>query len=183
VTTSGVPAPSVRRIIDALDQEHLVERQAPGVVTVPSWFALLRRWNQDFGFTGNTRLTYWRTKPGTSPFLERIPTTPIRHALTGTGAAQYWSPETPTGCTVIYTPDAEAAATVWGLVPSRIRSIVLAEPTIDVVYTRSRKTPTGLRLAAPAQVLADLRTGAAPSRRAAEPLAQWMQDHPLDWRY
>lgn len=183
VTTSGVPAPSVRRIIDALDQEDLVERRAPGVVTVPSWLALLRRWNEDFRFTQTTHLTYWRTKPGAPPFLDRIPTTPIRHAVTGTAAAHHWSPETPTGRTVIYTPDAQAAATIWELVPTKTRSIVLAEPLSAVVFTRSRKTSTGLRLAAPAQVLADLLTGATIPRRAADPLTQWMQENELEWRY
>ncbi|RZU19601.1 hypothetical protein EV645_1814 [Kribbella rubisoli] len=186
VTTSGVPAQSVRGIIDALDQEDLVERRAPGVVTVPSWLALVRRWNEDFRFTRNTHLTYWRTKPGTPPLLDRIPTTPIRHAVTGTTAAHHWSPATPTGRTVIYTPDAQAAATLWELIPTRTRykSVVLAEPESDVVYTRSRKTPTGLRLAAPAQVLADLLTGAAtPRTPAAAPLTHWMQQHELDWRY
>jgi hypothetical protein len=183
VSTSDVPAQAVRRIVDRLEQEDLVERQAPGVVTVPSWLALLRRWNEDFRFTHTTHLTYWRTKPGTPSLLDRIPTTQIRHALTGTAAAQHWSPETPTGRTVIYTPDAQTAAAIWELVPSKTRSIVLAEPTVDVVYTRARKTSTGLRLAAPSQVLADLLTGASTSPRAADPLTRWMQDHPLDWRY
>ncbi|MFI5690504.1 MarR family transcriptional regulator [Kribbella sp. NPDC051586] len=183
VTTSGVPAQSVRRIVDRLEQEELVERRAPGVVTVPGWLALLRRWNEDFRFTRTTRLTYWRTKPGARPVLDRIPTTPIRHALTGTQAARHWSPETPSGPTVIYTPDAQAAAIAWELVPAKTGSIVLAEPAADVVYTRARKTSTGLRLAAPSQVLADLLTGAATSPRAADPLSQWMQEHELDWRY
>ncbi|WP_329003518.1 hypothetical protein OHA18_09470 [Kribbella sp. NBC_00709] len=183
VTTSGVPAQVVRRVVDRLEQEDLVERHAPGVITVPSWLALLRRWNEDFRFARNSRLTYWRTKPGAPPLLDRIPTTPIRHALTGTQAAQSWCPETPTGQTVIYTPDAQTAAAVWELVPSRTRSIILAEPLADVVYTRARKTSTGLRLAAPAQVLSDLLTGAATAPRVADPLTHWMQDHPLEWRY
>jgi hypothetical protein len=84
---------------------------------------------------------------------------------------------------VIYTPDAQVAATVWELVPATSKSIVLAETTQDIVYTRARKTDTGLRLAAPAQVLSDLLTGAAASPRAAEPLTGWMQDHELEWRY
>ncbi|MFD3402976.1 MarR family transcriptional regulator [Kribbella sp. NPDC058693] len=183
VSTTGVPAQDVRRIVDRLEQDDLVERHAPGVVTVPNWLALLRRWNEDSPFTRTTQLTYWRTKPGTPPLLDRIPTTQIRHALTGTTAAQHWTPETPTGRTVIYTPDAQAAATVWELIPSKTKSIILAEPTLDVVYTRTRKTPTGLRLAAPSQVLADLLTGATPSRRTANPLTEWMLDHPLEWRY
>lgn len=183
VTTTGVEASAVRPVIALLEQEELVERQAPGVVSVPNWLALLRRWNQDFRFSGEARLTYWRNKPGAPPLLQRIAGDPVRHALSGTQAAQHWEPETPNGPTVIYTPDAEAAADTWELVPARNRTIVLAEPASDVVYTRSRKTSSGLRLAAPSQVLSDLLTGAARSPRAGEPLAHWMQEHELDWRY
>ena len=84
---------------------------------------------------------------------------------------------------MIYTPDAQSAATMWELVPARTKTIVLAEPPADVVYTRTRKTDTGLRLAAPTQVLADLMTGAAKSPAAADPLLSWMLRHELDWRY
>jgi hypothetical protein len=183
VTTSGVPAQAVRRIVERLEQEDLVERRAPGVITVPSWLALLRRWNEDFRFTRNAHLTYWRTKHGTAPLLDRVPTTPVRHVLSGTEAAKQWAPETPSGPTFIYTPDARAAATVWELIPARTRSIVLAEPTSDVVYTRARKTASGLRLAAPAQVLSDLLTGASTAPHIADPLTQWMQENELEWRY
>jgi hypothetical protein len=183
VTTSGVPGPAVRRVVDRLEQEELVRRHAPGVVAVPSWMALLRRWNQEFRFSRDVRMTYWRSKHGVQALLDQIPTTPVRHALSGARAAQLWAPETPSGPTVIYTPDAQAAATVWELVPATSKSIILAEPTADVVYARSRKTTTGLRLAAPAQVLADLLTGAAAAQRVADPLSRWMQDHELEWRY
>ena len=182
VTTSGVPAKTVRRVVNRLEREELVERQAPGVIAVPSWLTLLRRWNQDVRFSRDVRLTYWRCKHGAQPLLDRVATTPVRHAVSGTYAAQLWAPETPVGPTVIYTPDARAAATVWELVPARGRAIILAEPSGDVVYTRSRKTDSGLRLAAPAQVLADLLTGAA-SAPAAEPLTHWMLQHELEWRY
>jgi hypothetical protein len=128
-------------------------------------------------------LTYWRSKHDTQSVLDRIPTTPVRHAISGCHAARVWAPETPPGPTVIYTPDAQTAATMWELVPARTKTIVLAEPTTDLAYTRTRKTDTGLRLAAPAQVLADLLTGAAKSPTAADPLLTWMLEHELDWRY
>jgi hypothetical protein len=183
VTTTGVPAQTIRRVVNRLEREDLVERRAPGVVAVPSWLTLLRRWNEDVRFSRDVRLTYWRSKHGAQPLLDRIPTTPVRHAVSGACAARVWVPETPAGPTVIYTPDARAAATVWELVPARGKSIILAEPSGDVAYTRSRKTESGLRLAAPAQVLADLLTGAAPSAGAEEPLTQWMLQNELEWRY
>lgn len=183
VTTTGVPAPTIRRVVEQLDREDLVERPAPGVVAVPSWLALLRRWNRVSRFGRAARLTYWRSKRTAGKLFDQVPGSDLRHAVSGTQAAQHWAPDTPTGPTVIYTPDAQAAATIWELVPATSRSIVLAETTQDIVYTRARKTDTGLRLAAPAQVLSDLLTGAATSTRVAEPLTRWMQDHELDWRY
>ncbi|MET9274007.1 hypothetical protein [Kribbella sp. NPDC003557] len=183
VTTTGVPVQSIRRTINGLERDGLVERRAPGVVAVPSWFALLRRWNDDVRFNRDARVTYWRSKQGTQSVLDHIPTTELRHAVTGSHAARVWAPDTPPGATVIYTPDAQLAAAVLELIPARTKTIVLAEPPTEVVYTRTRKTNTGLRLAAPTQVLADLITGAAKSPTAANPLLTWMLDHELEWRY
>jgi hypothetical protein len=183
VTTTGVPVQSIRRTVNGLERDGLVERRAPGVVAVPSWFALLRRWNDDVRFNRDARVTYWRSKQGTQSVLDHIPTTELRHAVTGSHAARVWAPDTPPGPTIIYTPDAQLAATVLELTPARTKTIVLAEPPTEVVYTRTRKTDTGLRLAAPTQVLADLITGAAKSPTTAEPLLTWMLDHELEWRY
>jgi hypothetical protein len=183
VTTTGVPAPTIRHVINRLERESLVARQAPGVIAVPSWLALLRRWTEDRPFNGNPHLTYWRSKNRAPHVLDRIPTTPVLHAVTGAHAARHWAPETPAGPTVIYTPDAHLAATAWDLVPARTRTVILVEPRHDLVYTRARKTPTGLRLAAPSQVLTDLLTGATKSPTTANPLATWMLEHELDWRY
>jgi len=183
VTTTGVPVQSIRQVVNRLERDGLVERRAPGVISVPSWLTLLRRWNQDVRFSRDVSVTYWRSKQGTQSVLDRIPTSELRHAVSGCHAARLWAPETPVGPTVIYTPDAQTAATVWELVPARTKTIVLAEPPADVVYTRTRKTDTGLRLAAPTQVLADLMTGAAKSPAAADPLLTWMLRHELDWRY
>ena len=183
VSTTNVPAAAIRRVITHLERESLVSRHAPGVVAVPDWLALLRRWAEDRPFNRNPRLTYWRTKPRSPHVLEHLPSTQVRHAVTGAQAAQHWAPDTPPGPTVIYTPDVQHAATAWDLIPSRTKTVVLVESPAGHVYTRSRKTDTGLRLAAPSQVLADLLTGALGSAGAADPLTTWMLEHDLDWRY
>ncbi|WP_350280888.1 helix-turn-helix domain-containing protein [Kribbella sp. HUAS MG21] len=183
VTTTGLPAPTIRRLVAHLEQEELVRRHGPGVVAVPDWLVLLQRWSKDFRFKGQANLSRWRPKRRTPPFLERIPTTQIRHAVTGAQAAHHWAPDTPAGPPVIYTPDAELAATAWELVPAKTTSIILAEPTTDIVYTRTRTTDSGLRLAAPTQVLADLLTGTIKSPRSATPLTTWMLNNEREWRY
>jgi hypothetical protein len=98
-------------------------------------------------------------------------------------AAHHWAPTTPTTTMTIYTADPHAAAEAWNLIPASSGDVVLAAPSSDIVYTRPRKTPTGLRLTAPAQVLTDLLTGAAPSPATADHLLTWMQTHELQWRY
>jgi len=180
---SRVPAPTIHRIIGYLEREELVTRTAGAVIAVPDWTALLHRWSQDFRFDGENTVTHWQPVGGVDALLDRIPPTSLPYAVTGTFAAHLWAPTTPTGTLTIYTSDPHAAAEAWNLIPASTGDVVLATPSTDVVYTRPRKTPTGLRLAAPTQTLTDLLTGATPSPATADDLLLWMQEHELQWRY
>ena len=182
VALSRVPAPTIHRVITCLEHEDLVTRTAGAVVAVPDWTALLRRWSQDFRFDQKNTVTHWQSVGGLDALLDRIPTTTVPYVVTGTLAAHHWAGATPADPVTIYTSDAHAAAEAWNLTPSATGNVALATPSTDVVYSRPRKTPTGLRLAAPTQALTDLLTGAAPTTTAA-PLLTWMEDHELEWRY
>ena len=213
VALSRVPAPTIHRVVGCLEREDLVTRTAAAVVAVPDWIALLHRWSQDYRFTRESTLTKWQAVGGVEALADRIPATGLPYAVTGTFAAHHWTPTTPAATLTIYTPDPHAAAEAWNLTPASTGDavlatpatgevvlatpatgevvlatpatgeVVLAAPSSDVVYTRPRKTPTGLRLAAPAQVLTDLLTGAAPAPTTADPLLTWMRTHELQWRY
>ena len=183
VALSRVPAPTIHRVVGCLEREELVTRTAGAVVAVHDWIALLHRWAQDFRFTRESIITQWQAVGGLDALVDRIPRTTLPYAVTGTFAARLWAPATPATTLTIYTPDPHAAADAWNLIPTSTGDVVLATPSTDVVYTRPRKTPTGLRLAAPSQVLTDLLTGAAPSPTTADPLLTWMQSHELQWRY
>jgi hypothetical protein len=180
VTTTGVPAPTIRRVIARLERESLVSRHAPGVIAVPSWLSLLHRWTED---SRGAHPTHWRSKRHSQHVLDRVSATPLRHAVTGAQAARHWAPDAPAGPTVIYTPDVQLAATAWDLIPAKGRAIVLIEAPTDLVYTRTRKTASGVRLAAPSQVLADLLAGPIKSPKTAALLTNWMLEHELEWRY
>jgi hypothetical protein len=183
VALSRVPAPTIHRVITDLEREDLVTRTANAVVAVPDWLALLHHWSQDFRFDQQTTVTHWQPIAGVDALADRIRTAALPYAVTGTFAANQWTPTKPANPMTIYTPDPHAAAEAWNLIPTSTGDVILATPSTDVVYTRPRKTPTGLRLAAPAQVLTDLLTGAAPTTTTASPLLTWMQDHELQWRY
>jgi hypothetical protein len=183
VALSRVPAPTIHRVVGCLEREELVTRTASAVIAVPDWIALLHRWSRDFRFTRENTLTQWQAVGGVAALADRIPATALPYAVTGAFAAHHWAPTTPTTTMTIYTADPHAAAEAWHLIPASSGDVVLATPSSDIVYTRPRKTPTGLRLTAPAQVLTDLLTGAAPSPATADHLLTWMQTHELQWRY
>jgi len=184
VAISRVPAPTIHRIVAHLERHDLVTRTARAIVDVPDWTVLLRRWGEDFRFDRANTMTHWQAVGGVDALLARIPGTTLPYAVTGTTAARQWAPIAPDGAVAIYTPDSHRAAEAWNLIPASTGDVVLANPSSDVVYTRPRKTNAGLRLAAPAQVVTDLLTGAAPlSPTTADPLFTWMQTHELDWRY
>lgn len=183
VALSRVPAPTIHRIIACLEREELVTRTASAIIAVPDWLALLHRWSQSFRFDRENTITHWQAVGGVDALINRIPATTLSYAVTGTFAARHWALTTPATTMTIYTPDSHAAAEAWNLIPTSTGEVALATPSTDVVYTRPRKTPTGLRLAAPTQVLTDLLTGSAPSPTTATALLTWMQDHELQWRY
>jgi hypothetical protein len=183
VALSRVPAPTIHRVVGYLEREELVTRTANAVVAVPDWLALVHRWSRDFQFSRECTTTHWQPIGGLGALADRIPATTLPYAVTGAFAANQWARTTAANPMTIYTPDPHTAAEAWNLIPTSTGDVILATPSTDVVYTRPRKTPTGLRLAAPTQVLTDLLTGASQSPTPAAALQTWMQAHELEWRY
>ena len=184
VALTEVSAGSIARVIKLLESEELLTRSFTAVATVPDWAALLRRWSTDFGFSRNSHVSGWISPDGPEALTSAVAhTTSLDHVLTGSLAAATWTGTLLTSTAMIYTPDAAAAAEAWNLTPSPATAdVLLAEPHLDVVYTRARRTPTGTRVATLPQAAADLLTGPAQSPSAAEKLIHWMQHHESTWR-
>ncbi len=181
VELSQAPASEVRRVVDDLQSQSLVDRRRGGIIGVPDWSLLLSRWATNSPLPTTSQLSRWKAP---ADFFDRIAASPLKYALTGEHAAAFWTTTPADNDVLIYTPDAQAAATAWNLTPTPTGTVVLAEPPIDVVYLRRRSTPTGLRLAAPAQVLADLlsKTNGNPTPPSTH-LYNWMHNHLYEWRY
>jgi len=183
VELSQVATPDVRRIIEDLRSKSLVSRGRGGIIAVPNWAPLLAHWSAGQSFPETSR-SRWKVSDSFDDLFDRIAATSLKYALTGIHAVSAWTAVEPAGDVVLHTSDAQAAATAWALVPAETGDVVLAESETDVVYLRRRSTPSGLRLAAPAQVLADLlRQTAQTSRTAADSLLSWMQTDERLWRY
>ncbi|MBB6564712.1 hypothetical protein HPO96_19380 [Kribbella sandramycini] len=192
VEFSQVPTPAVRAILNTLEAETLIDRRRGGIVAVPDWPFLLSWWATTAPLAATNKTSYWQTTGTIRRLFGHIAATSTKHALSGVHAAGFSTASTPDLEPVIYTPDAQAAATAWALAPvetdepaSRRDRVVLIETTTDVVYLRRRGSSSGVRVAAPTQVLADLsQADATPEEEAAaKRLLAWMQAHELTWRY
>ncbi|WP_285711016.1 hypothetical protein [Microtetraspora sp. NBRC 16547] len=183
VDIAGVSTGSAYRVIEFLETEDLATRNSSGAVVIPDWVALLRRWSEDYGFVRNSRVTRWIAPRGLSNLVQRAAESSVRYAVTGTLAAATWAPYAPARSAMIYTSDVEQSAQLWDLRPADAgANVMLAEPEIDVVFTRALADASGLVIAAPSQVAADLMTGPGRSPAEAEELIEWMTRNESFWR-
>ncbi|GIH72253.1 hypothetical protein Mth01_45060 [Sphaerimonospora thailandensis] len=180
---AGVSTGSTYRVIEYLESEGLIVRDDAGAVIVPDWVSVLRRWSIDYGFVGNSLVTRWIAPRGLPDLVRRASASSVTYVFTGTVAAAEWAPYAPARSAMIYVADAEQAAMLWGLRRTDAgANVMLAEPQIDVVFTRHLVTASQLSIAAPAQVAVDLMTGPGRAPSEAEELIEWMKRNEASWR-
>ncbi|WP_045740556.1 type IV toxin-antitoxin system AbiEi family antitoxin [Actinoplanes rectilineatus] len=184
IQTAQVSTGSVYRVVDFLEREGLAERTGQGKVVIPRWDAVLRRWSEDYGFTRSGRVTRWIAPRGLDDLLARVAENSVEtYAMSGTIAAAEWASYAPARAAMIHTADAGTAAARWGLRPADAgANVMLAEPDTDVPFLRSLTSTSRLRIAAPAQVTADLMTGPGRNPQEAEQLLDWMTANERSWR-
>lgn len=184
VKASASSTGSVYRVVEFLESEALAGREDSGLITIPDWAALLRRWSDDYQFLRTNTVSQWIAPRGIDSFLERIRGHEMRdYAITGSIAAATWAPYAPVRSAMIYSPNPESAAEAWGLRATDTgANVILAKPTYDVLVERAIDRPDGLRIAAPAQVAVDLMTGPGRAPSEAEELVEWMKSNEQLWR-
>ena len=184
IQVAGVSTGTGYRVIDFLEREGLATRADRGRISIPRWDKVLRRWSEDYSFTGDSRVTRWIAPRGLDALLKRIADSHSDgYAITGTIAAATWAAHAPARAAMVYTVDADGAARDWGLRPAEAgANVMLAEPDIDVPFVGTVTNSAGLRLAAPAQVVVDLMTGPGRGPQEAEELLEWMMANERSWR-
>jgi len=184
VTASQTSTGSVYRVLEFLEAEVLINKDAGGLITIPDWPALLRRWSDDYQFLSTNTVTRWIAPRGLDVFLDNVRASTSRdYAITGSIAAATWAPYAPVRSAMIYSPNPERIAEAWGLRATDTgANVFLARPTYDVLLKRAIDRADGLRIAAPAQVAADLMTGPGRAPSEAEELVDWMKRNEQNWR-
>lgn len=173
------------RVVEFLEREGMATRDEDGLVDVPDWTQVLRRWSDDYGFVQTNQVTRWiapRGLPGLLGQMASIEERP-RYAVTGTVAAAEWAAYAPARLAMIYVVDPSAAAEAWGLRSTEAgANVLLAQPKYDVVFERSLLNVDGVMVAKPSQVAVDLMTGPGRNPSEAEELLEWMKRNEQSWR-
>lgn len=184
VDASRASTGSVYRILEFLDSEDLIARDLDGRWLVNDWSPLLRRWSVDYQLSNASRVSRWIAVRGIDEFVDTLRRNDAgNYVVTGSVAAAAWAPYAPARLASVYVDDAATAAQQWDLRPTDSgANVLLAEPRYGVVRERSLVALEGLRIAAPAQVAADLMSGPGRAPSEAEALIDWMARNEHSWR-
>ena len=179
---ADVSPATLARVINLLARDALLTRDARGRVHDVDWAGCLRRWSKDYEFVSSNQTTTFLAPRGLSDITSKLATVKWRYVLTGSLAAQSFSPIAPARVSMLYVDDIETAIRVLDLREVDIGSnVVIAEPFDPVVYERTVKRD-GFALAAPTQIVADLLTGNGRMPSEGEALIAWMKDNERVWR-
>ncbi|RCK56941.1 hypothetical protein DTO57_13680 [Microbacterium sorbitolivorans] len=183
ITASEAATGSVYRVVDFLSSEALVTRD-DGLIHVPDWSQILRRWSRDYEFLHTNTVTRWIAPRGLDHALEKLRNSSYEgYAATGTIAASTWAEYAPTRSAMLFTQGVVETAKLMGLRETDSgANVLLASPAFPALMRGASNRPDGIRVVAPAQAAVDLMTGPGRSPSEAEELLEWMKGHEDDWR-
>jgi hypothetical protein len=179
---AGVSPATLSRVIDLLERDGVLTRDARGGVADLDWAAALRRWSQDYELRRSNSVTTYLDPRGLPGFAKKLSGAKWRYAATASLAAQHFAPIAPTRTAVVYVDDAlEAADRLELRATDAGANVILVEPYDKVVFKRTL-TRDELVTAAPTQVAADLLTGSGREPSEGEELIDWMKRNDDAWR-
>jgi hypothetical protein len=179
---AGVPLGSLSRTLDLLDREGLVTRGERGDVRDLDWDRAVRRWAQDYELTRSNRIGGYTHPSGPEAMDPRLRRGKRPYAVSGARGAQRLLGAPLTGTVVLYVEDLDLAAERLGLRPVTERADVVLAEGYDPVVLERPVVIDGIRVAAPAQLVADLLTTPAGDPADVEALLAWMRSDEGSWR-
>ena len=175
---AAVPLGSLARTLDLLDREGLVERGPRGDVRQLDWERAVRRWAQDYGVARSNRVGYYTHPDGPDAFAPTLLQPKRPYAMSGRRGAEHLLGRPRRSAMVLYVEDLDLAAERLGLdLADEGSDVVLAEGYDPVVFDRPLLRD-GFRIAAPAQLAADLLTLPGAGAMGAEEVLAWMRSDP-----
>lgn len=179
---SGASAGATYRMVELLERDAYIEREARKAITSVDWRRVIQRWSEDYEFASSNPSRRFLEPRGLERLEETLSAAPFQYAITGSMAAQRYAPYAPAPLAMVYVDSIEPAADALGLRPVDAgANVLLAAPKDDFIFERSRIIE-GLTYTAPSQTAVDLLT--SPGRGPAEgnELLDWMEANERDWR-
>lgn len=184
IDASTASTGSVYRVVEFLESEALLIRDDRGLMHVPDWSKLLRRWSEDYQFLSTNAVTRWIAPRGVETAIRQASEEDHDdYAVTGSVAAASWAPYAPARSIMAFTSNPTATAERWGLRSTDAgANVLLAAPKYPALMAGAKRRADGLMIAATAQVAADLLNGPGRAPNEAEELMDWMKANEPAWR-
>jgi hypothetical protein len=181
---AGLAPGYVSQLLDALDDEALVDRGKRRRVESVDIAGLLRRWAESYEvFTSNDTAAFLapRGAEQTLPLLAgQAEASSI--AITGSFAAVRIAAVAAPRFLVVYSDNAKALAEALALIPADAgANVALLRPFDPIVWQRTSEQD-GLRYVAPSQVAVDCLTGNGRMPAEGEAVLEWMLANEAEWR-
>jgi hypothetical protein len=160
-----VSAGTVSKVLNELDSEAIVTRDASGQIAAAKKRLLVERWTRDYSFLKTNTVGWYLAPRGIDHLVKRAWESQAWVVETGVSAARRLMPQgvlpiVGTSQIALYVPRISEIADVLGAVPADRASsnVLLAEPYDAALLRRSDVSAQELQIAEPGQVIADLKT-------------------------
>ena len=172
----------VSRLLDALDDEALIERNARRRVDSVDIAGLLRKWAGAYDVFKSNRATSYLVPAGASATLPRLANLAERFAVTGSFAAVRLAAVAGPALLTAYCDNPIVVAEALDLLPTdQGANVALLQPFDPVVWQRT-STEGGITYVAQSQTAIDCLTGNGRMPAEGDALVQWMAGNTEAWR-
>ena len=181
---SGLAPGYVSRLLDALDEEALIDRSRRGRVEDTDVPGLLRRWAEAYDvFKANQVATFIAPLRGPQVLAALGKAGASGEtAVTGSFAAVRFAPVAAPALLAVYCENVDALARDLDLLPTgQGADVVLLRPFDPVVWERTDEQD-GVRYVAPSQAAVDCLTGTGRMPAEGDALVIWMLENEASWR-
>jgi hypothetical protein len=178
---SGASLGSTYRVVDFLERDALLERDAERTIVAVDWERILRRWSEDYGFLRSNEVIAGFEPRGIDRVVDGLRTQAEDCVITGSLAAVRVAEVAQPRLAMLFARDPAALAHDLGLRDSGPPNVLIARPFVPVLMERAEERD-GLRYAALSQTAVDLLSGPGRAPAEAEALLDWMRRNESSWR-
>jgi transposase len=178
------------RVIEYLEREGLLELSQNSEISKPtkqviscSWRRIINLWSSYYEFQSSNHVSSWIEPRGMESLLKKLKVDKkLSYAITGSLAANTYSPLANPKLAMLYSDNVELLAKKLNLTPVKSgANVLLASTKYDSIFENTKEIK-GLRYVSIVQSALDLLTSPGRGPSEGEDLLEWMEDNQYEWR-